>query len=151
MPDLQDWKQMAVDPFALLGPAPTNLGSEVVRARWARLTEDFLRLPLLTNMSGETRALRDAGALLLLGHDDALSDAESYVVEGHTARTGHVVEYDDIDDEVSLERWAKELDRASSEGFAPPAPPDFWSSFLHWRTPLGMARLTERRIRSRRS
>jgi len=142
---------MAVDPFALLGQAPTSVGSDVVRARWARLTEDFLRLPALSNTSGETRSLRDVGELLLLGHDDALADADRYVVEGHTSRTGHVVEYDDIDDEISLERWAKELDRATSEGFAPPAPAGFWSSFLHWRTPLGMARLTERRIRSRRS
>lgn len=122
-----------------------------MQARWARLAEDFARLPVVDEASSERGAraartpLRDVGALLLSGqHDVALADAEHYVVEGHTIRTGHVVEFDDIDDEDALVRWARELDRASAEGFAPPVPAGFWASFLCWRTPLGMARLTER-------
>ncbi len=82
---------------------------------------------------------------MLGGHDEALAEAERYVVLGHTMRTGHVVELDDIDDRDALDRWARELSRASPEGFAPPAPAGFWASFLRWRTPLGMARLSDRR------
>jgi hypothetical protein len=125
-----------------------------MQARWARLAEDFVRLPLVDDSSADRTArdartariaLRDVGALLVSGqHDVALADAEHYVVEGHTIRTGHVVEFDDIDDEAALVRWAGELDRASAEGYAPPVPDGFWASFLCWRTPLGMARLTER-------
>ncbi len=142
---------MAADPIAWLpGSGPTSTRSEAMRARWTRLSDDFARLPPLSH-STVPGPLRDVGELLLQGHDDALADAERYVVEGHTARTGHLVDYDDIDDEDSLFKWAAELDRASEQGFAPPVPCGFWCSFLHWRTPLGMARLTERRIRSRRS
>lgn len=140
---------MSVDPFFILGGRmPPKVPSDVLHARWARLSQDFSRLPRLSiEPRSPARVLRDVGELLLLGHDDALADAERYVYEGHTSRTGHLVEYDDIEDEEALDRWAAELDRASSEGWAPPAPEGFWSSFLHWRTPLGMARLSERRLR----
>lgn len=116
-----------------------------MQARWTRLAEDFARLPIVDVATAARPALRDVGALLISGqHDVALADAEHYVVEGHTIRTGHVVESDDIDDEAGLARWAAELDRASADGYAPPAPADFWASFLRWRTPLGMARLADR-------
>ena len=116
-----------------------------MQARWARLADDFARLPFVDDAGSARTALRDVGALLASGeHDVALADAEHYVVEGHTIRTGHVVDFDDIDDESALIRWANELDRASEEGWAPPVPVGFWASFLWWRTPLGMARLTER-------
>ncbi len=110
-------------------------------ARWVRLGQDFARLPLLDGR------VRDVGALLLTGHDAALAEAERYVVEGHTIRTGDVIEWDDIDDHTTLARWAAALESASEQGFAPPVPGGFWASFLTWRTPLGMARLTERRLR----
>ncbi len=126
-----------------------------MQARWSRLAEDFARLPFVDGVGGErlsSTALRDVGALLLSGqHDVALADAEHYVVEGHTIRTGHVVDFDDIDDASALVRWAGELDRASDEGWAPPVPAGFWASFLWWRTPLGMARLTERPAQSSRT
>lgn len=131
---------------------------EHLKARWARLTTDFARLPAVDIPSSRPfdpkagppsrHHARDVGALLLLGHDAALADAERYVAEGHTIRTGQVVEFDDVDDEDELDRWAEELDRASQSGWAPPAPSGFWASFLRWRTPLGMARLTERRLRT---
>ena len=111
-------------------------------ARWTRLHADFARLPLIDNR------VRDVGALLMVGHDHALAEAERYVIEGHTSRTGDVIEWDDIDDHTTLARWAAALDTASREGFAPPAPHGFWASFLTWRTPLGMARLSERRVRT---
>ena len=118
---------------------------DLLLTRWTRLAADFAQLPIVAGAGGGQLALRDVGALLVSGqHDVALADAERYVVEGHTMRTGHVVEFDDVDDEPALRRWASELDRASAEGFAPPAPAGFWASFLCWRTPLGMARLTER-------
>ncbi len=126
---------------------------EVMRARWVRLASDFARLPCVVVIDANTDSVasryvvRDVGELLLRGHDDALAEAERYIIIGHTIRTGHVVEYDDIDDVDSLARWARELDRASDEGFAPGVPEGFWASFLRWRTPLGMARLTDRRIR----
>ncbi len=110
-------------------------------ARWVRLAQDFARLPLLEGR------VRDVGALLLTGHDAALAEAERYVIEGHTIRTGDVIEWDDIDDHATLARWATALEGASEQGFAPPVPTGFWASFLTWRTPLGMARLTERRLR----
>lgn len=138
---------MAVD----IVPSPKIQGpGEAMRARWARLAEDFGRLASVASLEigGATHLVRDVGELLLRGHDDALSDAERYVVLGHTMRTGHVIEFDDVDDDDALDRWVRELDVASAEGFAPPAPPGFWASFLRWRTPLGMARLTERRIRT---
>lgn len=150
--------------FPILTPPPATTSADVsesLRARWTRLCEDYVRLPLLHPQSQRPfdprrstqpppiDAIRDVGALLLLGHDDALSDAERYVAEGHTSRTGQLVEFDDIDDEEGLDRWAKELERASARGWAPPAPQGFWASFLRWRTPLGMARLTERRSRPR--
>lgn len=137
---------MAVD----IVPSPKIHGpGEAMRARWARLAEDLGRLAPVASVSigGVEHPLRDVGELLLRGHDDALADAERYVVLGHTMRTGHVVDFDDIDDQDSLERWVRELELASGEGFAPPAPHGFWASFLRWRTPMGMARLTERRIR----
>lgn len=134
--------------------SPRGADRELMQARWARLAEDFARLPFVEGSHADRTdraaradrtALRDVGALLISGqHDVALADAEHYVVEGHTIRTGHVVEFDDIDDETALVRWAGELDRASAEGYAPPVPDGFWASFLWWRTPLGMARLTER-------
>ena len=139
---------------------PATPTCEHLKARWARLCEDFARLPLVADPSSrkpgarspqgvnEAKAgVRDVGALLLLGHDAALADAESYVAEGHTIRTGQLVELDDVDDEEGLAHWARELDRATESGWAPPAPAGFWGSFLRWRTPLGMARLTERRLR----
>lgn len=125
-----------------------------MRARWARLGEDFARLPCVVALDSNTDSIpsrfliRDVGELLLGGHDDALAEAERYIVLGHTIRTGHVVEYDDIDDLDSLTRWVRELDRASRDGYAPAVPEGFWASFLRWRTPLGMARLTDRRIRA---
>lgn len=140
---------MAVDPI----PSPmttTRSSGEAVRARWARLATDFARLPCLSyEIVFEDRlCIRDVGELLLRGaHDEALAEAERYVSYGHTIRTGHVVECDDIDDAEGLARWVRELDRASAEGFAPPVPEGFWASFLRWRTPLGMARLTDRRLR----
>lgn len=112
-------------------------------ARWQRLAKDFARLPLVDDQ------VRDVGALLLDGHDQALAEAERYVVEGHTIRTGDIIEWDDIDDRATLGRWAEALESASRAGLAPPAPVGFWASFLTWRTPLGMARLTERRLRTR--
>jgi hypothetical protein len=144
-------------------PAPTGAADEAVRARWARLAADFVRLPLIDAAAHATRcnsdaptapvpvafSVRDVGELLLEGHDSALADAERYVAEGHTIRTGQLVEFDDIDDHVALARWSAELERASARGWAPPAPAGFWASFLRWRTPLGMARLTERRVRTR--
>lgn len=137
---------MAVDPI----PAPmTTIHSsgEAVRARWARLANDFARLPCVAG--DERLCIRDVGELLLRGaHDEALADAERYVSYGHTTRTGHVVECDDIDDVDGLARWVRELDSASAEGYAPPVPEGFWASFLRWRTPLGMARLTDRRLRA---
>lgn len=139
---------MTADPIPRLsGAAP----SDAMRARWARLADDFARLPMITEPADVGASiprevgLRDVGDLLLRGHDEALAEAERYVVIGHTMRTGHVVEFDDIDDRVALARWVRELDHASSEGFAPPAPAGFWASFLRWRTPLGMARLSDRR------
>lgn len=138
---------MAVD----IVPSPKIQGpGEAMRARWARLAEDFGRLSSVASLeiAGATHLVRDVGELLLRGHDDALADAERYVVLGHTMRTGHVIEFDDVDDDEALDRWVRELDIASAEGFAPPAPSGFWASFLRWRTPLGMARLTERRIRT---
>jgi hypothetical protein len=130
---------MAVETLPKLGVSEP---SDVIRARWARLADDFSRLELVDGR------YFDVGELLLRGHDDALAEAERYVVIGHTLRTGHVVEFDDIDDEGSLGRWAQELDAASKCGWAPPVPEGFWASFLCWRTPLGMARLTDRRIRA---
>ncbi|MGZ3448559.1 MAG: hypothetical protein ACXVEF_03120 [Polyangiales bacterium] len=106
------------------------------------MADDFLRLGLVDDR------FIDVGELLLRGHDDALAEAEHYVVMGHTIRTGYVVEFDDIDDEESLVKWANELDASSKGGWAPPVPEGFWASFLRWRTPLGMARLTDRRIRA---
>jgi len=138
---------MAVD----IVPSPKIHGpGEAMRARWARLAQDFGRLASVghVEVGGVSQVMRDVGELLLRGHDDALADAERYVVLGHTMRTGHVVECDDVDDHEALDRWVRELESASSEGFAPPAPAGFWASFLRWRTPLGMARLTERRIRT---
>lgn len=130
-----------------------------MRARWTRLTEDFVKLPLLDAHSnrafvpsargGAPFLVRDVGALLFFGHDQALADAERYVAEGHTRRTGQLVDCDDIDDDATLARWAIELERASHNGWAPPAPQGFWASFLRWRTPLGMARLTDRPSRPR--
>src|SRR6185436_1626228 len=78
---------------------------ERMRARWSRLSVDFAKLPQLDPQShrvpheraNEKKLVRDVGELLLLGHDDALADAERYVVEGHTRRTGQLVDYDDID------------------------------------------------------
>ncbi len=138
---------MAVDPI----PAPmTTIRSsgEAVRARWARLADDFARLPCVVYLD-ERLCIRDVGELLLHGaHDEALAEAERYVSYGHTTRTGHVVECDDIDDVEGLARWVRELDWASAEGYAPPVPEGFWASFLRWRTPLGMARLTDRRLRA---
>ncbi len=110
-------------------------------ARWTRLQSDYARLPLIDER------VRDVGALLMGGHDHALAEAERYIVEGHTIRTGDVIEWDDIDDHATLGRWVEALDAASKDGFAPPAPQGFWASFLTWRTPLGMARLSERRFR----
>ena len=104
--------------------------------RCFQLASDYARLAVLPG----TGALRDVGALLLLGHDHALAEAERYVGEGHTARTGDIVECDDIDDLRALDRWSRILDRASDEGHAPPVPVGFWGSFLRWRTPLGMIR-----------
>lgn len=124
-------------------PRPSGPSADDRAARWQRLAQDFARLPLV---DGD---VRDVGALLLDGHDQTLAEAERYVVEGHTIRTGDVIEWDDIDDRATLVRWAEALETASQEGFAPPAPVGFWASFLTWRTPLGMARLTERRLRSR--
>ena len=133
-----------------------SASGEVMRARWVRLADDFARLPCVAVIESDSDGvpyrfvIRDVGELLVRrkdGHDEALAEAERYIVIGHTIRTGHVVEYDDIDDEVSLARWVRELDRASQAGFAPAVPEDFWASFLRWRTPLGMARLTDRRIR----
>lgn len=139
---------MGTDSHRLSTPLPTlareSTPSEVLRARWARLADDFSRLSLVDRFI-------DVGELLLRGHDDALAEAERYVVMGHTIRTGHVVEFDDIDDEESLVRWATELDASSKGGWAPPVPEGFWASFLRWRTPLGMARLTDRRIRAARA
>lgn len=126
---------------------------EPLAARWRRLAMDFAKLPPLLEgdyhlvVSGAP--LRDVGELLLRGHEKGLADAERYVVEGHTARTGEVVDVDDIDDVDALERWVRRLDRASAEGYAPPAPLGFWASYLHWRTPLGMARIAESRSSSR--
>lgn len=131
-------------------PSPKIQGpGDAMRARWARLAEDFARLaPVASVEIGEQlQQLRDVGELLLRGHDDALADAERYVVLGHTMRTGHVIDFDDVDDDDALVRWVHELELATTDGFAPPAPHGFWASFLRWRTPLGMARLTERRIR----
>lgn len=129
-------------------PSPMKQGSgEAARTRWMRLAEDFARLPCVSVLN--SFSIRDVGELLLRRdfHDEALAEAERYVVIGHTVRTGHVVEYDDIDDIESLAHWVSELDRASVDGWAPPVPEGFWASFLRWRTPLGMARLTDRRIR----
>lgn len=130
---------------------------EVMRARWVRLADDFARLSCVAVIDANTDnvhsrfVIRDVGELLVRGHDShdqALAEAERYIIIGHTIRTGHVVEYDDIDDVDSLARWARELDRASDDGVAPAVPEGFWASFLRWRTPLGMARLTDRRIRA---
>lgn len=141
--------KMAVEPLPTLG-ARDDVASDVVRARWARLAEDFSRLPIVAQVG--PRGLRDVGELLCrAGHDEALAEAERYVVLGHTIRTGHVVEFDDHDDDAALDRWTRELDRASADGFAPPVPDGFWASFLRWRTPMGMARLTDRRIRAVRA
>lgn len=136
-------------------PTPMKQSSgEAVHVRWVRLAEDFARLACVALLESDadgvrsTFAIRDVGELLVRDkHDEALAEAERYVVIGHTIRTGHVVEYDDIDDVDSLARWVRELDRASVDGWAPPVPEGFWASFLRWRTPLGMARLTDRRIR----
>ena len=137
---------MALDPI----PAPmTTMRSsgEVSRARWVRLADDFARLSCVAVIDSRI-VVRDVGELLLRGqHDEALAEAERYVSYQHTTRTGHVVECDDIDDVECLARWVRELDRASAEGHAPPVPEGFWASFLRWRTPLGMARLTDRRLR----
>lgn len=103
--------------------------------RWARLALDFKRLP-----RPQSTSLPDVGALLLHGHDDALAEAEAYVVEGHTTRTGELIDCDDIDDVRAIERCARILDIATLEGQAPPVPSGFWLAFLHWRTPLGMVR-----------
>lgn len=141
----------------LIPSSKAQASGEVVRARWARLAEDFSRLQVIAHVDAasdspgvadQRHAIRDVGELLLRGHDEALADAERHVVLDHTVRTGHVVDFDDIDDDDALDRWARELDRASAEGWAPPAPAGFWASFLRWRTPLGMARLTDRRSRS---
>jgi hypothetical protein len=153
---------MTIQTRSILGSPPPSTGAdcERVRARWSRLCADFARLPRLDRQSNRAfdprdpdvmleACVRDVGELLLLGHDDALADAERYVAEGHTMRTGQVVEFDDIDDDDALRRWADELERASAHGWAPPAPRGFWASFLRWRTPLGMARLTDRRSRPR--
>ncbi len=146
---------MNLDTLPTLGAAFAR--SDVVRARWARLAEDFLLLPRLDQAHAlasaggdDASALRDVGELLLRGHDEALAEAERYITFGHTVRTGHVVECDDIDDAVCVARWVRELDRASSEGHAPPVPRGFWASFLRWRTPLGMARFSDRRVRTSR-
>ncbi len=88
----------------------------------------------------QSTSLPDVGALLLHGHDEALAEAEAYVVEGHTTRTGELIDCDDIDDTRALDRCARVLDAASLEGHAPPVPQGFWLAFLHWRTPLGMVR-----------
>jgi hypothetical protein len=104
-------------------------------ARWSRLAHDFDRLP-----RPRSTARPDVGALLMLGHDDALAQAESYVVEGHTTRTGELIDCDDVDDEATVARCARRLDRATAEGLAPPVPAGFWIAFLHWRTPVGMVR-----------
>ena len=138
-------------------PSPMKQCSgEAARLRWGRLAEDFARLACVSVLESglssdgsfkSTFIIRDVGELLLRGHDDGLAEAERYIVLGHTIRTGHVVEYDDIDDVESLTHWVGELDLASVEGWAPPVPEGFWASFLRWRTPLGMARLTDRRIR----
>ena len=143
----------------LMPPAAAAMATcEHLKARWTRLSADFSRLPVVHVPSSrpfdpksppETPRLRDVGELLFMGHDMALADAELYVAEGHTIRTGQLVEFDDVDDEEALDRWAKELDRASASGWAPPAPAGFWASFLRGRTPLGMARLTERRLKPR--
>jgi hypothetical protein len=139
---------MALDPIP--APMTTRSSGEAVRARWARLANDFARLPCVAVPDSQL-LVRDVGELLLRGlHDEALAEAERYVSYQHTIRTGHVVECDDIDDLESLARWVRELDRASAEGHAPPVPEGFWASFLSWRTPLGMARLTDRRHRSSR-
>jgi len=140
---------MAVDLF----PAPmttSRSSGEAMRSQWVRLADDFARLPCVVayQVSDSCLQLRDVGVLLVRGdHDEALADAERYVSYGHTIRTGHVVECDDIDDVECLARWVRELDRASADGHAPPVPEGFWASFLRWRTPLGMARLTDRRLR----
>lgn len=136
---------MALDPIP--APMTTRSSGEAVRARWMRLADDFARLTCVAVIDSRI-VVRDVGELLVRGHhDEALAEAERYVSFGHTTRTGHVVECDDIDDDESLARWVRELDRASDEGFAPPVPDGFWASFLRWRTPLGMARLTDRRLR----
>lgn len=139
-------------------PAASGAACETLQARWTCLRADFARLPLIDTQSNrpfdprktalcDRGSIRDVGELLVLGHDVALADAERYVAEGHTMRTGQLVEFDDVDDDDSLDRWAQELDRATARGWAPPAPNGFWASFLRWRTPLGMARLTDRRSR----
>jgi hypothetical protein len=136
-------KTMALDPIP--SPMTTRSSGEAMRARWARLASDFARLPCVAVLENRL-AVRDVGELLLRGmHDEALAEAERYVSYQHTTRTGHVVECDDIDDVEALARWVRELDRASAEGHAPPVPEGFWASFLSWRTPLGMARLSDRR------
>jgi hypothetical protein len=136
---------MAVDPIP--APMTTRSSGEAVRARWLRLADDFARLPCVAVLEARL-PIRDVGELLIRGqHDETLAEAERYVSSGHTIRTGHVVECDDIDDFECLARWVRELDRASAEGYAPPVPEGFWASFLRWRTPLGMARLTDRRLR----
>lgn len=139
---------MPLDPIP--APMTSRSSGEAARARWVRLADDFARLPCEIVL--DTRlTIRDVGELLVRGrHDEALAEAERYVSYEHTIRTGHVVECDDIDDVECLARWVRELDRASAEGHAPPVPEGFWASFLRWRTPLGMARLTDRRLRSGR-
>jgi hypothetical protein len=138
---------MSLNSFAFLkgDDSPPSERSALVLARWSRLAVDFARLPL------RIERMRDVGELLLLGHDDALSDAERYVVEGHTSRTGHIVECDDVDDLRALDRAVQELERATAAGWGPPAPAGFWASFLRWRTPIGMWRLTERHPTPRRA
>jgi len=137
---------MALDPIP--APMTTRSSGEAARTRWLRLADDFARLSCVAVIDSRI-VLRDVGELLVRGqHDEALAEAERYVSFGHTTRTGHVVECDDIDDDESLGRWVRELDRASDDGYAPPVPDGFWASFLRWRTPLGMARLTDRRLRA---
>lgn len=118
-------------------------------ARWLQLAIDYERLPVLSSSIRDVGvSLRDVGALLMLGHDATLAEAERYVGEGHTMRTGEIVECDDVDDARALDRWTRILDRASAEGLAPPVPEGFWASFLRWRTPMGMIRsMSSSRIR----
>jgi hypothetical protein len=133
--------------------SPDPGAGESIRARWQSLSRDYGKLAPIDDgvvcLTCGGAPLRDVGDLLLLGHDRALADAELYVVSGHTARTGEFFDVDDIDDIEAIERWSRALDGASASGVAPPVPRGFWASYLHWRTPLGMARNAERRSTAR--